>query len=72
MNATLELFKGDCDKLDEPGASSYFQTTMRMGKRDMHDETKRAVDTAFGVGFFGGATVGAVLLGVALPLGGNS
>lgn len=38
----------------------------------MHDETKRAVDTAFGVGFLGGATVGVVLLVPALPLGGNS
>ena len=72
MNATLELFKGDCERLDEPGASSYFQTTMRMGKRDMHEDTKRAVDTAFGVGFFGGATVGAVLKLFGLPLGGFS
>ena len=38
----------------------------------MHEETKRAVDTAFGVGFLGGATVGAALLVLALPLGGFS
>ena len=61
MNATLEPLRGDCERLDEPpGASSYFQTTMRMGNKDMQEETKRAVDTAFGVGFFGGAIVGAV------------
>ena len=60
---------GDCERLDEPlGASSYFQTTMRMGKRDMQEETKRAVDTAFGVGFLGGETVGTVALGFGLPL----
>ena len=38
----------------------------------MHEETKSAVDTAFGVGFLGGATVGAVLLVLGLPLGGFS
>lgn len=61
---------GDCERLDEPpGASSYFQTTMRMGKRDMQEETKRAVDTAFGVGFFGGDTLGVVVvLVLGLPL----
>lgn len=64
MNATLEPFKGDCERLDEPpGASSYFQTTMRMGKRDMQEETKRAVDTAFGVGFLGGGDGGSCGIG---------
>ena len=68
MNATLEPFRGDCERLDEPpGASSYFQTTMRMGKRDMQEETKRAVDTAFGVGFWGGDMVEAVALVLGLP-----
>ena len=39
----------------------------------MQEETKRAVDTAFGVGFFGGAIVGAVLMLVlGLPLFGGS
>ena len=33
--------------------SSYFQTTIKMGKRDMQDETTRAVEMAFGVGPFG-------------------
>ena len=73
MNATLEPFRGDWDRLDEPpGASSYFQTTMRMGKRDMQEETKRAVDTAFGVGFLGGAMIGPVVLVFGLPLSGFS
>lgn len=70
MNATLEPLRGDCERLDEPpGASSYFQTTIRMGKRDMQEETKRAVDTAFGVGFLGGDMLGAALMLVlGLPL----
>ena len=42
--------------------SSYFQTTIRMGKRDMQDETKRAVEIELAVGFLGGAGNGAALL----------
>lgn len=61
MNATLELFSGDCERLEESRASSYFHTTIRMGNRDMHEETKRAVETALGVGFFGGAGRGVAL-----------
>ena len=61
VKATPELFRGDCERLEESDASSYFHTTIRMGNRDMHEETKRAVETALGVGFFGGAGKGAEL-----------
>lgn len=44
------------------GSSSSFHTTIRIGKSDIHDDTKRAVDTAFGVGFLGGLRDGAVEL----------
>ena len=47
--------------LKNQGRSSYFHTTIRMGNRDMHEETKRAVETALGVGFFGGAGRGVAL-----------
>ena len=35
--------------------SSYFQTTVRIGNKDMHELTKRAVEMEFGDGFLGGA-----------------
>lgn len=47
---------------EEEDVSSYFQTTIRMGKRDMQELTKRAVDMPFGVGFLGGAGGGTALL----------
>lgn len=56
MKATLELSRGDCDVVIEGSeASSYFQTTIRMGKSDMQELTKRAVEIELGVGFLGGA-----------------
>lgn len=63
MKATLELFSGDCAGLILLAeASPYFQTTVRMGKMDMQEETTRAVETALGVGFLGGTGRAAVLL----------
>lgn len=63
MKATLEMFRGDCDVVIEVSdASSYFQTTIRMGKSDMHELTKSAVEMALGVGFLGGAGNGAALI----------
>ena len=53
------------DKADE---SSYFQTTVRIGKRDMQEETTRAVEMALGVGRLGGAAcAGSSVPGVAAP-----
>lgn len=56
MKATLELFRGDWDVvIEESEASSYFQTTIKMGKSDMQELTKSAVEMELGVGFLGGA-----------------
>lgn len=53
---------------DEADESSYFQTTIRIGNRDMQEETTRAVDMALGVAGLGGATcVGGSVPGVAAP-----
>lgn len=64
MKAVLELVLGGGGEVGREGEdfSSYFQTTIRMGKRDMQELTKRAVDMPFGVGFFGGAGGGTALL----------
>ena len=35
--------------------SPYFQTTIKIGNRDIQELTTRAVEMEFGVGFFGGA-----------------
>ena len=61
-----ELCVGDGTSVALEEESSYFQTTISRGKRDMQEETKRAVDIAFGVGLFGGAVNGAAA-GVAAP-----
>ena len=42
--------------------SPYFQTTIKMGNSDMQELTNRAVEMAFGVGFFGGAGTEAAVL----------
>lgn len=56
MKATLELLRGDCDVVIEVSEeSSYFQTTISMGKSDMQELTKSAVEMELGVGFLGGA-----------------
>lgn len=63
MKATLELFKDNCARLTFfEEASPYFQTTVKMGKMDMQEETTKAVETALGVGFPGGNGTVAVLL----------
>ena len=36
-------------------ASPYFQTTIKIGNRDIQELTTRAVEMELGVGFFGGA-----------------
>lgn len=70
MKSTLELFSSDWEAAIEVSeGSSYFQTTMRMGKSDMHELTKRAVEIEFGVGFLGGAGSGTALLLLMLILG---
>ena len=67
---TLELLGGDSDTgYVASEVSPYFQTTIKMGNRDMQELTNRAVEMELGVGFFGGAGSGAMLvpLGLALP-----
>ena len=50
-------------------ASSFFQTTIKIGKRDIHELTNKAVEMALGVGFLGGAGIGdAELPGLALAM----
>lgn len=62
---TLELLAADFVVEVGLGASEvspYFQTTIKMGNRDMQELTNRAVEMAFGVGFFGGEGTGAPVL----------
>ena len=49
--------------------SPYFQTTIKMGNRDMQELTNRAVEMELGVGFFGGAGSEAMALPFGLALG---
>ena len=42
--------------------SPYFQTTIKIGNKDMQELTNRAVEIELGVGFFGGAGGGAMVL----------
>lgn len=42
--------------------SPYFQTTIKMGNKDMQELTNRAVDMELGFGFFGGAGSGPTVL----------
>lgn len=72
MKDTVELSRGDCivDFGHEASeASSYFQTIINMGNRDMQELTNRAVDNALGVGFFGGAGSGGAVLSLLASLG---
>ena len=57
-NVAPKLFRGD--SAVEAGfvaseVSPYFQTTIKIGNRDIHELTTRAVDIELGVGFFGGS-----------------
>jgi len=59
---TLELSDGGFDVgLEASEVLLYFQTTIRIGKSDMHELTNSAVEMAFGVGFLGGSGVGTAL-----------
>ena len=49
--------------------SPYFQTTIKMGNKDMQELTNRAVDIEFGFGFFGGVGNGATVLPFEKALG---
>lgn len=42
--------------------SPYFQTTIKIGNKDMQELTKRAVEMELGGGFFGGAESGVIVL----------
>ncbi|CAD6568819.1 MAG: hypothetical protein ASARMPREDX12_001855 [Alectoria sarmentosa] len=60
----LELLKKDSVVevvLVASDVSPYFQTTIKMGNKDMQELTNRAVEMELGVGFFGGAGSGAML-----------
>lgn len=48
--------------------SPYFQTTIKMGNKDMQELTNRAVEMELGVGFFGGVGSGAMVLPSELAL----
>ena len=67
----LELLRAD--SLAKVGfvasdVSPYFQTTIRIGNKDMQELTNKAVEIASGVGFFGGARSGAAVLPLELAL----
>lgn len=49
--------------------SPYFQTAIKMGNKDMQELTNRAVEMELGVGLFGGAESGVVLLPLGLAFG---
>lgn len=68
----LELLKKDSVVevvLVASDVSPYFQTTIKMGNKDMQELTNRAVEMELGVGFFGGAGSGAMVLPLELALG---
>lgn len=70
-NVTLKLLKGD--SVVDVGfvtsdVSPYFQTTIKMGNKDIQELTNRAVEIKFGVGFFGRAGSGATVLPLKLAL----
>ena len=50
--------------------SPYFQTTIKMGNSDMQELTNRAVEMAFGVGFFGGDGAEVAVLPLTWAFGG--
>ena len=55
MKGTAE--PSDCDRDEATELSevtSYFHTTMRIGKSDIHELTNKAAEMALDVGFFGG------------------
>lgn len=71
-NVTLKLLRGDSVVEVEfvtSDVSPYFQTTIKMGNKDIQELTNRAVEMELGVGFFGGAGSGAMVLPLKLALG---
>ena len=56
-------------EFEASGVSPYFQTTIKMGNKDMQELTKRAVEIELGVGFFGGAGGGVMAVPFKLALG---
>lgn len=68
----LELLRGDSVvevRIVASGVSPYFQTTIKIGNKDMQELTNRAVEMELGDGFFGGAGSGAMVLPLELALG---
>ena len=49
--------------------SPYFQTTIKMGNKDMQELTNRAVEMVLGVGLFGGDESGFILILLELAFG---
>lgn len=71
MKFMLELLRGDSVfelRFVASDVSPYFQTTIKMGNKDMQELTNRAVEMELGVGFFGGAGSGATVLPLELAL----
>ena len=73
LNVKVVLERLRADSVIEIGfgasdLSPYFQTTIKMGNKDMQELTNRAVEIELGVGFFGGAGSGAVALPLELVL----
>lgn len=67
LNANVTLDRLTADSVAEvgfalSGVSPYFQTTIKMGNKDMQELTNRAVDMELGVGFFGGVRNGPMVL----------
>ena len=67
-----KLFRGD--SAVEVGfvaseVSPYFQTTIKIGNRDIQELTTRAVEMELGVGFFGGAGSCTTALPVEVAMG---
>lgn len=71
-NVTLELLSGGSVVVVgfvASDVSPYFQTSIKMGNKDRQELTNRAVEMELGVGFFGGAGNGAMVLPPELTLG---
>ena len=71
-NVTLVLLKADFAVevgFEGSDVSPYFQTTIKMGNRDIQELTKRAVEMELGVGFFGGAGGGVLVVPFKMALG---
>lgn len=72
-DVTLELLRGDSPaEFVASDVSPYFQTTIKMGNKDMQELTNRAVEMELGVGFFGGAGSGAMVVPLRLALASSS